>query len=460
MSYNKIINLRQASKEQKNNKLPIKRILAGCISAITIFSTIPNIKYKLARNEANYNNQIIEIMNSSDSREEQIEQIFNLAIEQNNNIKDEDKQKVIDSFMNEVVSRSSDHFNEEIIKNMYAVVKTEKISKMSPLTQQYGWWSGDYNSYTNTIKINESIDKCSPVLLAHEQLHAIMKHGIMDTGFTDKLFYGYGINEGVTALFGKRDMTYYEEANIANLLGMIIGYDTLFQCYASGDVWKLQNELSKYLENSEINELISTIDSHVYMTYINIFLEKNHIPYDQNNILEKEYQIHNKLIAILKDLFAQKYGEAIFTSNFGKALFTSEFFNNHNQNSKNCQHSFSYYNETNVKLTLSNNSNDGIANFLIECDVEQYPQNIKEIRNLIAKQIGVDGVSVQKLLYIDNMHFLITISHMYDLIDIEQIQEYNYSKFLDKINNINNNHMIVIKMAEKEAGKELKNVRK
>lgn len=52
---------------------------------------------------------------------------------------------------------------------MYAVASTEKITEMSSFAKEHGWWSGDYNSYTNVYSLYSSTEKASSSLIAHEQ---------------------------------------------------------------------------------------------------------------------------------------------------------------------------------------------------------------------------------------------------------------------------------------------------
>ena len=100
-------------------------------------------------------------------------------------------------------------------------------------------------------------------LLAHEQLHAILKNGLFGTGLTSGI-EGYGINEGATTFFGKSDSSYYSENNIINTLGFIIGYENLLETYTNSDLSVLKKMLYQYISPQEANELIHKIDLNVF----------------------------------------------------------------------------------------------------------------------------------------------------------------------------------------------------
>ena len=165
---------------------------------------------------------------------------------------------------------------------MYAVASTQEIKQMSDFAAEHGWWNGDYNSFSNTYSLDNSVEDADLSLIAHEQLHAILKTGIIDTGFTNFIINGYGINEGTTSLFGKNDNAYFAESNIVDTLGLIIGYDTLFKYYVEGDLSGLKKELNQYISPQETNDLIRNLDLNVFTSYFETFLIKNYRNNEKN----------------------------------------------------------------------------------------------------------------------------------------------------------------------------------
>lgn len=251
----------ELKKKEKKFKFPIKRTLLGVLCTTLIWSAIPNIEYNIARIQANNNKYITSVLEDTNlSKEQQIAQIYKTALMENKNIPDDIKELLIASFTSEVINHAGIFFTEDTIRNMYAVAKTEKISQMSEFAKEHGWWSGDYNPYTNTMKVATYEDES---LLAHEQLHAILKNGLFGTGLTSGI-EGYGINEGATTFFGKSDSSYYSENNIINTLGFIIGYENLLETYTNSDLSVLKKMLYQYISPQEANELIHKIDLNVF----------------------------------------------------------------------------------------------------------------------------------------------------------------------------------------------------
>lgn len=248
----------------KKIKFAIKRTLIGILCATLVWTSIPNIKYSVERIQADNSQYITNVLeDNSLSKEQQIAQIYKKALMENKNIPDDIKEALIDSFTSEVINHAGVFFTEDTIKNMYAVAKTEKVSPTSEFAKEHGWWSGDYNSYKNEITVNLDGSEYDKSLLAHEQLHAILKKGLWGTGLTTGI-EGYGINEGATTFFGKSDNCYYSEKNIINSLGLILEYKNLLETYTSSDLSGLKKMLYQYVPPQEANELIHKIDLNVF----------------------------------------------------------------------------------------------------------------------------------------------------------------------------------------------------
>lgn len=239
-----------------------KRTLIGCMAVITVFSVLqPNINYAIARKEADSSGYITSVLeDKSLSKEQQIAQIYKTAIMENNNIPKDIKDMLIDAFTSEVINYSGMFFTEDTIRNMYAVAKTETIKIIPEFIKDIGWWGGDYASYKNEIDVAELDDKR---LLAHEQLHATLKKGLFGTGFTPAL-KGYGVNEGATESLLESESDYFEEREMINILGLILGYKDVFQTYTNSSLNSLKKLICQYISPRKANELISLIDLNTF----------------------------------------------------------------------------------------------------------------------------------------------------------------------------------------------------
>lgn len=255
----------QSIAKKKKIKSAIKQTVIGVVLSSIALSTVPNLKYNIALFNAKSDSYIASVLNSDDNKIEQVKMIYAKAINNNPNLDDKLKKKMIESFSKYVLDKFAVFFSEENIRNMYAVASTETISEMSAFAKAYGWWSGDYNSYFNNLSLN-TLD--NEELLAHEQLHAMVKSGLFGTGLTDGI-NAYGANEGVTSLMCN-DNSYIKQQGIMDQLGLLMGYNKVIPYYLDGNISGLKEELCKYISEDDANKLISDLDT---LTFSDYFLE-------------------------------------------------------------------------------------------------------------------------------------------------------------------------------------------
>lgn len=422
----------------KKFKFSIKRTLLGVISAALVFPSIPNVEYQIALKKANNSTYIEEVLSTDQSREEQIAQIFAEAIENNNNIPDDIKDRVIESFTTQVINRAGGFFTDETIRNMYAVASTEKITEMSSFSKEHGWWGGDYNSYTNTYSLYASTEQSNSSLIAHEQLHAILKKGLIDTGLTNGL-NGYGMNEAFTTLFGENDYSYSQESNIVDILGAIIGYNDLVQYYVNRDLSGLKKELNQYLSPKETNKLIRNIDLDVFSGYLETFLEKNNIPYNADKLYESAKSRRLQNIESLKKIFENKYGVSIEESKLGQLIFNSLFFIDDDKfDPHQSYYTITFSDENNIKISMFNGSIDGIANGIINKSMEQITVDENEsAETIIAKEFNLDEIRGYSLNSINNSQTNVRIHGISFIVNKDDLETFNYEQaFNDAITRI------------------------
>lgn len=315
--------------KDKNIKSNVKIAILAFAIGSSLISLTPNIKYKIALLKAKNNKEIIRLINDKNNKEENIKTIYELAINKNNNIPIESKKILIKAFEENFIEPYYNLILDETIYNMYAVASTQRVKEMSKTAKKYGWWSGDYNSYTNTIYLYSYNSK---VLVAHEQLHAILKTGLFDMGYTKGL-NGYALNEALTVSLIKGDDSYYDQFLVSDYLGLIIGYDKLYKYYMLGDLDGLKNELNKYIEKEETEKLIRNMDVQVFNDYGLIFLTTNNVGYvdsdnentinilDRRKIFNYKMRLEKENTEILMNLFESKYNCKVEDSNLGRIIF-------------------------------------------------------------------------------------------------------------------------------------------
>lgn len=315
----KELDIKEIKEKKKKIKVKVRNTVIGIVVGGILISLIPNIKYRIALFRAKRNEKVIELVNDKENRKENIIKIYELALDNNNNISEKNKALLEDSFEKIVINEYYEIFLDETLYNMYAVVSTQDVHLMSDFTIEHGWWSGDYNSYLNTIFLEGTNH---PILIAHEQLHAILKNGLWDYGYT-KGIQGYGINEAVTTSMVKDDYSYFDEYLIADYLGLIIGYDNLYKYYMTSDLDGLKKELNKYLTKEETNTLISNIDEEVYSDYGLSFLYNNNLGSEEidEKAHKNKVEKRKEMTDIMKKLFESKYNCKIEESKLGRIIF-------------------------------------------------------------------------------------------------------------------------------------------
>lgn len=431
----------------KKIKIIIKRTLLGVVSAALIFSLLPNVQYQIALQKANNDTYIKDVLSSDETREEKIAKIFEEAINNNENISSELKKRIIDSFTTQVINRAGCFFTDKTIMNMYAVASTEKIKEMSNFSKEHGWWSGNYNPYTNTYSLYNG-EESDYSLIAHEQLHAILKNGLINTGFTNGL-NGYGINEAATSLLGKNDYSYSDERNALNILSMIIGYNTVLQYYVNSDLAGLKKELNKYIPPEETNKLISNIDLDVFSSYFETFLQKNHIQYNEDKLYERYNNRRQQNIEILKHLFENKYGVQIENSKLGQLIFNSAYFiNPEDLDFDKSYYSFSFKSEQSISIKISTPSFEGLANRIINKNLTEISTSVDESKeSIIIKELNLEGVVDQIRGYLLTQYgknkTSVSIQSFSIVVNKDELENFNYEEILNNIiSRINNSKEI------------------
>ncbi len=329
----------ELKKKNKPIRSTLKKCLVGVLITGTIITAIPNIQYGIEKVKAKYNTNIENIINSED-KTKKIEELYRQAIMKNKNIDEDVKEKLIQSFTNQVIIPYGNYFTDETILNMIAVASTQKIETMSEFFINHSWWSGDYMSFLNTLSVEETSDE---ILLAHEELHAILKSGILGSGLTSGI-KGYAINEGLTSSFVNEDKSYSEEVIIADMLRLILGNSNLIEYYLEGDLKGLSNELSTYIPKTRADELFFYLDLNIFSEYLETFLVRNfgknqkdqYINDDkrtskmQEKLEQDRFKRTYKIQEIMKEIFEAKYNCKAEESKLGRIIFGkgSNYFDN------------------------------------------------------------------------------------------------------------------------------------
>ncbi len=273
-------------RSKKNKKLP-KRIISGSLAAAMIFSLVPNIEYYITK--YNVENEIT-FSDSSDLKEDSISDLFWQNLQKNNKLTAEEKKLIYNNFKEYFLDKYSKYLDENSIVSMCASARTIDMKEMSEFAKKWSWWSGSYNPYTNRVSVSSYDDK---PLIAHEDLHANLKNGIISTGL-NRAFFGYGLNEGGTSLHSDNaSYGYFNERNYFTKIGLIIGYDKMMDIYTNGKINDLVDELSIYMPKIDAIKLVSLIDINVYNEYKSDFVNriKRNIGIESEPEISDEYDV-------------------------------------------------------------------------------------------------------------------------------------------------------------------------
>ena len=178
--------------------------------------------------------------------------------------------------------------------NINSLIIKEKIyPKLSLFRSAF---CGEYNPYSNTIKI-DSIKDIST--FNHEMLHMASSffddnNNVAYMGFmqeTKKYSIGYSLTEGYTELLNLRlfydkdeEAEYEYDMIIAFLVERIIGTEKMKKLFFNADLLGLVKELKRYYAGREVLTFISYLDNfHDYM-YYSKFIKKEDIIFKINFI--------------------------------------------------------------------------------------------------------------------------------------------------------------------------------
>ncbi len=422
----------------KKIKIITKKMILGVLFTSMTISLIPNVEYQVALQSAKSDPFIQEQLSPGDIQEENLKAIFEKAINENENIDDEDKKRIISAFEEVIIDGNAYLFTEDSVYNMYAVAKTERVKEMTKFAKEHGWWSGDYFSYVNIYTLYDSVEETDMYTIAHEQLHAILKKGILDTGFTKAIIFGYGVNEGATAFLGKDDGSYLELQHLISTLGIILGYDKVLSYFVNRDLDGLKKEINQYLSPKDTNKLIGNMDIMVYTLYISRFLG-NHGLSKKEEEFEKYYD--EKLLEtqkILLTIYEKKSGMSAKDSDFGRYLFDSYYDNSSEEEDiHKTYYGFKYNDEESVLFDISNYFDGLFLQNVDNINIENFgPESQEKISEEIANELGAEKVIINSISKEEDGTY-VRVSSVYFKIPTKEVETYDYNELLNRIKNKN-----------------------
>lgn len=264
-------------------------------------------------------------MDDKNSKTEDIIKLFNYYLMQNNKLNDKEKDTICTSFTKNFLINYAKYLDEETIIKMCTSAKTVDIKMMNEILEEIAWWVGSYNPFTNRFSVSYLSDQ----LVSHEKTHAILKNNMFETGLG---FFGYGLNEGLTA-FCNNDLIYGDNQIIVNYLMFIVGFDKMIDIFLNKDLNCLIEELSKYTSKENVLKLISLTTINTFADYKMDFIYNLTKAEDiQLSNLEKIYNRNKKIYGIIDEMFKNKYKEDVKNNNLGKFIvnsagYTEELFN-------------------------------------------------------------------------------------------------------------------------------------
>ena len=433
------LDVKELKEKSKNKKLKViaKKTLIGVLATSFVFSLIPSFKYNISKYKAQNDIYITEVLESDKPTEVKMEELYKDAINKNNNLDDQTKKDVIAAFTDVIIKPSGRYFSNENLLNMYAVANTEKIKKLDSFTLKHGWWSGSYIPLYNTFTYNNFDKEIVTNILAHEQLHAILRTRNIDTGFTNMLLNGYGLNEGATAALCIEPGGYIEEKMLFENLSLILGYDNMLSYYFDGNLNALKKELTKYISYKDANKFITNIDNIVFCQYADDFLVKNKIVKDASFIENKIKSNFLECKEIMKEIINNKYNEESNLYDYGQFLLNSTFYkDSYDMNDKDL-YTLSLNKDNTIKCSLFNhdfvnlNVNKNI-NYLSQSDMFYNKLN----EDLRKQQLSCPHFDYNQ---IDSHSTKVNINSASCLINMEELDKINKEYIINKMNNGLNN---------------------
>lgn len=296
------------SRKKKILKL-IKRILIILVLIGIAISTIPSIELDTAYQE--YKSALPSIK-ENETKIEYVKRLYEQAIKSNNKLTETEKSKLIDTFTTLVLNNIGIYFTEESLIQMMAVAKTQSIKELTSLEKRFSWYTGFYNKYLNQLVLDDSIDNVEDTLLAHEQLHAILRNS----------FYtkSYALNEAMTKNSVKGDESYIYLDLLHDVLTFVIGKEKLYDFFLRGDLEGLKEEMSKYISKEDANRLIVSYDDVVFSHFYTSFLSRIDLEPGFKTLKDQE---NSEMISrsILEKLFEKRFNCKIQDSSLSKVIF-------------------------------------------------------------------------------------------------------------------------------------------
>lgn len=298
----------------------VRKTVVGLIIGTTVITYLPTLNFNVNLFFAQNDSSITSVVNDDNmSMRDKARYLFELGMDKNSRVSDDLKETIITSFENYVIDEYSDYFTEKYLYNMYTSAKTVKVKEMSDYAKEHGWWSGSYNPSFNEYSV---LGKEDYLIVAHEQLHASLKKGRMGYGLTTGI-KGYAVNEGLTISHVSKDGGYYDEMMIANYIGLIIGKDKINNAYFNCDLNSIKVELEKYLEPSEVEQLIKSSDIVTLGDYFDTFLYRNDLLkiIDRDRISNIILENNKKVMELIRKAYENKYNTMVDSNGYGRVLF-------------------------------------------------------------------------------------------------------------------------------------------
>lgn len=299
-------NLDKKVKRKKVLKIVRRSILALALVGITL-STYPSIEFESAYEHYKQN---LPVIKEEETNKDYVKRLYAEAIVSNKNLSEEEKNKLIDVFNSLVIDKIGDYFDEDNIAMMMAVASTESIRELGFIEKKLAWYEGSYSKYLNQLVINKPIDEVKISILAHEQLHAIVRNSFN--------FHAYAFNEFMTNNSVEGDESYLYLNRYYNILSIIVGKEKLYKLYLDGDTDLLKEELSKYSSLEDVNRFLISSDDLVFSKFYSTFL--HNIGINHNNVKEQD-ECERTNEQILINMFENRFNCKLENSSLGQVLF-------------------------------------------------------------------------------------------------------------------------------------------
>ena len=185
--------------------------------------------------------------------------------------------------------------------------------------------------------------------------------------------------------------------------------------------------------------------------YTQTFMEKNKIKYDEDKMLKRALECQKRTNEIIVDIFEAKYGCKMSDSPFGRLLMGSYNYMSANEIDFDKPFYHLKFADTNSIGVSATSIKHGISYMIIDArgDDEKCYINNAELQSELASMLGVNNLVVSEWYWRDQEHVVVTIQNIEYIIDINQLNDFDYREKYEEFKEKVNEHNKTIQLRER-----------